>query len=87
MKTHFNFRIGTKKEVFPEGFNSPREPGQLFSIIECHYKDDIPSGYSDTNLLSNWDNLEDLKGTYEFIKTAWAKPILDLDNWPKEFKQ
>lgn len=76
----WNYRIATKI------IDSIR----LFSVIETYYenKDDKPSSYIDTdkNILSHWEGIEDLSDTYKLVGSAFDKPILDLDNWPNEYK-
>lgn len=85
----WNYRIGTKMFSYKETFkkinkalaNHPDD--RLFSIVEVYYdKDGIPIAYGEINPLDNWDNLKDLKGTYNMIKDAFNKAIFDLDNFP-----
>jgi hypothetical protein len=77
----FNFRIGTKVTKTPLGEE------RTFDIIECYYdKQSHISQYGELNQLRNWESVEDLKATYDKIKSAFDKPILDLDNWPKEYQ-
>ena len=33
----------------------------------------------DISILSEWDDLNDLKGTYEYLKRAFDKPTVNLD--------
>ena len=89
----WNYRIGTKvqkvkldkKTVYKE---------RLFFIFECYYNENkIPNGYPEKidklkfpNPLANWTTMKDLKGTYKLIEKAFDKPIIDLDNWPNEYK-
>lgn len=63
---------------------------RLFSIAECYYEEgqSTPSSYIDPrekNILSNWEDVNDVRGTHRLVAHALEKPILDLDNWPKTF--
>lgn len=89
----WNYRIGTHVFSYKKAFvNNSKlaemKDQRLFSIIEVYYdKNGKPEGYIDKkNSLSNWEDLEDLKGTWELIGKAFEKPIIDLDNFPKEHK-
>jgi len=90
----WNFRIGTKIFSYKETFKdtdeklTKRPDERHFSIIEVYYdKDDNIIAYGEVNPLNNWDNMKDLKGTYDLIGDAFNKPILDLDNFPNEYKK
>jgi hypothetical protein len=90
----WNYRIGTKIFSYKDKFeaNNPelaKQPdSRLFSIIEVYYNDKGEvDGYAEVNPLSDWESLEDLKGTYNLIAQAYEKPILDLDNWPQTFEE
>jgi len=86
----WNYRVATKftkyeKEI-AEKLN--QEGYRTFSIVECYYnKENIPDGCGEPNTLCGWENFEDLEGTYELIKKAFKKPILDLDNFPEIYNQ
>jgi hypothetical protein len=77
----WNYRIGTKKD----GANT-----RVYSIFECYYDENgVPDSNIDdnSNILGCWEYLEDLKGTYDLIKLAFEKPIIDLDNFPNIFTE
>jgi hypothetical protein len=60
---------------------------RVFSITEVHYEDDKPVAYGmDMNVMSGWETLKDLKGTYDMLASAFEKPVLDKNNWPNEWK-
>ena len=46
----------------------------------------VPTGYSDTSV-KDWDSYKDLEETYKLMAKAFQKPVLDLDNWPEEWKE
>ena len=77
----WNYRVSTSKN----------EHGRVFGIIEVYYdKKHKADGHSDPETfspLSGWENYKYLKATYETIKEAFKQPILDLDNWPNEYKE
>jgi len=89
----WNYRVSTKmfsyKDTFPENEKfCEMEDQRLFSIIEVYYdKKGKPESYADDiNPTANWEDLNDLTGTLDLIKLAHDKPIIDLDNWPNEYK-
>jgi hypothetical protein len=88
----WNYRIGTHLFSYKEAFvNNPelakRKDERLFSIIEVYYdKDGNLEGYAEADPTKNWDLLEDLMGTLDLLMKAKEKPILDIDNWPNEWK-
>lgn len=75
-KSYWNFRVASKTYK-PKIGNEYK----LFGIVECYYgKGGKIEGCKDFNNLLIWDNYDDLKYTYDKIKKAFDKPILDLDN-------
>jgi len=52
-----------------------------FSIIEVYYMDGKIVDYidSDRNVLGGWQDYDNLKGTWEFVKGAFDKPVLKID--------
>jgi len=84
----WNYRIVTKLEPSPL---KGKPPSRLFSIAEVYYADDKSTNadsYADgKNILSNWETIDELKWTAEKVLLAFEKPILDLDNWPNEYKE
>lgn len=89
----WNYRIGTHlfsyKEVFVDNPKlAKRKDQRLFSIIEVYYdKDGNPDVYiKDTKPLKDWEDLSDLIGTMDLVKLAIDKPIIDIDNFPNEWK-
>jgi hypothetical protein len=90
----WNFRIGTNSFSYKDTFKDQNEKlalrpdERLFSVIEVYYdKDGKPTAYGEINPLNDWDNMKDLKGTYDLIADAFNKPIIDLDNFPNEYKE
>ena len=90
----WNYRVCTRifsyKKEFPKAPEmSKMEDQRIFSILEVYYdKDGNVNGYIDEtkNSLAGWEDYEDLVGTHTLMKKAFDKPILDLDNWPNEYK-
>jgi len=89
----WNYRIGTHVFSYKKAFvSNPKlaemKDQRLFSIIEVYYdKNGKPDGYIDKkNTLSNWEDLSDLIGTVDLVKLALSKPIIDIDNFPNEWK-
>lgn len=76
----WNYRVGKKTEIIP----SLKEGGEdqeteLHYIVECYYEDEKIVGYSMPNVLQAWEEVEDLKNTYDLIAGAFQKPVVDLD--------
>lgn len=62
---------------------------RFFEIAEVYYDSEgVPHSYCSVGTcLTGWEDLQDLKGTYDKIASAFEKPIIDLDNFPNEFVQ
>jgi hypothetical protein len=90
----WNYRICTHVFSYKKTFvNNEKlasiEDQRLFSIEEVYY-DENGKPHSHTkgkNPLGNWEDLSDLIGTVDLIKLALSKPIIDLDNFPNEWKK
>lgn len=84
-KNYWNFRVTTylfKYEALPD-----KKPERLFSVSEVYYKNGKPDSYIDSKrILDGVESVKGLKWTNKKIKKAFKKPILDLDNWPHEYK-
>lgn len=88
MKRHWNYRIMAKKVFFKSVVEVQ------YGIHEVHYKDDIPSGFtenpislstSNSHFNSDFDPVEFLIWQIDALKIACEKPILDADNFPLEY--
>ena len=90
----WNYRVCTYLFKYSEEFPIASEMRKLddqriFSIQEVYYdKEGNVNGYiEDTkNPMAGWESYDELVGTHDLIKLAFSKPILDLDNWPNEYK-
>ncbi len=89
----WNYRIGTKMYSYKKNFGKTnselanQSDERLFSVIEVYYDSQgVPTGYSDTSV-KDWDSYKDLEETYKLMAKAFQKPVLDLDNWPEEWKE
>lgn len=78
----WNYRLCTKIEG-KEGSTRWRS----YCIKEVCYTDDVPDGYADKNVLEGFESVADLLWTVAHLKSAFEKPILDLDNFPNEYKE
>lgn len=95
----WNYRIGTKVFSYKKNFEGKNErlaahpDVRQFYIIEAYYDhkqdadNNIASYYGEVNPLNGWENMKALKKTYKLIAGAFKKPVLDLDNWPNEWKK
>jgi len=86
-KNHWNFRVVTQLFKYDEVLLD-HEPERLYSIVEVYYKKDKPDSYIDSKrILDGLESVKGLKWTNKKIKEAFKKPILDLDNWPNEYRR
>ncbi|MCM1564576.1 MAG: hypothetical protein NC238_01220 [Dehalobacter sp.] len=90
----WNYRIGTKIFSYKEEFKecnpelAAHDDIRMFSIIEVYYDENgTPNGYAEVSALQNWETIKDLRGTHKLIGKAFKNSVLDLDNWPKEWKE
>lgn len=60
----------------------------LFSVRSVYYdKDGNPDAFSNTpETLGSFEDIEGLEWTIDMIKKAFEKPVIDLDNFPNEYK-
>jgi hypothetical protein len=85
-KNYWNFRVVT--HLYKSELLSDHEPERLFSICEVYYTDGKPDSYIDSKrILSDIESVKGLKWTNKKIKKAFKKSILDLDNWPNEYRR
>jgi len=87
-KNHWNFRVVTKLYLTQSNKTIETEEERLYSIVEVYYKKDKPDSYIDSKrILDGLESVKGLKWTNKKIKEAFKKPILDLDNWPNEYRR
>lgn len=64
------------------------DPNRAFYIVSIYYNSRLkPESYGDQYVLANEESLKDLKTTHKLIAGALKKPIIDLDNFPKIYKE
>lgn len=88
----WNYRIGT--EIYEYQLNQAEfSRERVFSIVTVYYDEEgNPKAYGMKNNgdYNNWlsfcESINELKGTVEKIQSALSKPVIDLDNFPNEFK-
>lgn len=90
----WNYRICThlfsyKKTFMNNTKLAEMKDQRIFAIHEVYYdKEGKPDGVTENaTTLGGWEELEDLKETIDLIKGALDKPIMDLDNFPNEYKE
>ena len=91
-KSYWNHRIVTELIVYPQDYEYMPRQERIFSIVEMHYKNGKPQGYSYTHQINggrliNIESLKSLKREYKQIKRAFKMPIIDGDNFPKKYKK
>lgn len=87
----WNYRVATKLHDHP----FRKEKVRIFSIVSCYYKSKKhknPKGYGEHNtsdwpLMAKAEDMGDLKYTHRAIGKALKLPIIDLDNFPKIYKE
>jgi hypothetical protein len=93
-KNHWNYRIVTKLVPGIQGIdltdlrNNKTFPDErVFSVVEVYYHDNKPDSYVESkDVLGELDSKKSIRWTLKKIKKAFKKPILDLDNFPNEYK-
>lgn len=60
---------------------------RAFSIAECYYSDGVLDSYSSKENMYYYESVEDIINTHAKIAEAFAKPIIDLDNFPNEWHE
>lgn len=60
--------------------------GGWFAIHEVYYRKGVPESYTVEPCKITAESLEDLRWMLEQMLLALDKPILDGDNFPKEYK-
>lgn len=91
-KSYWNYRVLTRIVTLEkDDENSHLYIGKKwreFFIAEVYYKDGKPTWHgAEKSLTSGWETMKDLKWTVKHLKEAFEKPVLDVDNWPKKFKE
>ena len=57
-----------------------------YLIFTCYYKNGFPDAYGISGI-GHYDDFDDMEKSFEKIKKAFNKPIIDLDNFPNIFNQ
>jgi len=95
----WNYRVATKAFSYKKQFEGKNEKlaaypdERFFSIVDAYYdskedaKNNLASSYVEQNPLSNLESVEDLKMMHKLIRRAFKLPIIDLDNFPNEWKK
>jgi len=92
----WNYRVGVKKVPVDECFKVVEKYKEgytlAFFVFSCYYdKEGKPNAYTKdaelSSVLNGWDTFEELKITYSLVGKAFEKPIIDLDNFPNEYKK
>lgn len=85
--SHWNYRVVTKLKPHPiEG----RKPIRVFFISEVYYQEgsNIPDSYIDaSDVISDFESADDLGWALDHAMRAYNWPVLDLDNWPNEYRK
>lgn len=77
----WDYRIGTREL---QNETSLRE----FKVVECYYNNNgKPKHYVEAKPMSGRDSYNELKNVHELISIAFSKPVIDLDNFPEEYKK
>jgi len=82
MEKHWNYRIMAKKI---------NEQDVEYALYEVHYEDDVPVSCTQNSMKPNTyhdeseDPVESLQWILNAMLKAAEKPVLDFDNFPKEY--
>ena len=89
----WNYRICTHLFSDKKTFvNNPKlaknEDTRIFAVHSVYYdKDGLPEGCSkNPESVGGYETQVELKSTIGMLQEAFKKPVLDLDNWPNEWK-
>ncbi len=80
---YWNYRVGTRLQKHPLRDEMWRE----YLIVECHYENEIPRSYGESNKMSGYEELHELKSANRLMSTAFEKEVIDLDNFPNTFQE
>jgi hypothetical protein len=80
---YWNYRVGTRlvKHVLRD------EMWREYLIIECHYENEVPRSYGESNKMDGYEELHELKSANSLMSTAFEKEVLNLDDFPNVFKE
>ena len=77
----WNYRIGRKTLKCKIDLSNDYYEEDCFGIVECYYNEEGEIYATTERFIELWEeNLEDLKWSFEKIKEAFDKEVLDLDN-------
>lgn len=85
-KISWNYRVGTQILEVPKESRSSAPDYRIFSVVEVYYRNGKAESWGKTNVLSSWEAMKGLKASHRLAKKAFDKPIIDLDNFPEEYK-
>ena len=77
----WNYRIARKTLKYKVDLSNDYYEEDCFGIIECHYNEQgkiYPT--TERFIEPHGETLEELKGSFEKMKEAFDKEVLDLDN-------
>lgn len=79
----WNYRIGT----YLHKYNNKEV--RLYKIVSVYYDENkVINGYGDRDFaLIDYESISDMKYDLEKSLLAYDKPILNLDNFPNEWKE
>lgn len=98
-KSCWNYRIAKKIFSYKEKFSgknedlAKHEDINIYSIVEAYYPsisaadNYLADSFCERNPLDGYESLEDLKQSFDLIKLAFEKPILDLDELEKNYRK
>lgn len=78
MSMSWNYRVCTQQD---------KSEGRFFLILPVYYKDGIANSWGNQTKIHSTDTLAELKDDFELRQKAFDKPVIDLDNFPDEFKK
>lgn len=75
--SHWNYRLVT--------WYDKTVARRFYGIRECYYTAGKLSSYTEKNDFFTWEDLDDVLDTYLHLQEVFGKPIVDLDNFPKDW--
>lgn len=78
---NWNYRIGKKVLVSKIDCSNDVYEEDCYGIVECYYNNEGGITFTTERFVEPYgETLEELKSSFEMMKSAFDLPILDLDN-------
>lgn len=76
----WNYRVATRL------YDGLGEKEREYVIISVYYTNGVANSHGDVLTLDGFCSVDSLRNTYELLEDAFKSNVIDLDNFPNEFK-